>query len=214
MGQLILSNVVQALNDAGIPAERGYPSRKMAVLTEPVAAVNLQQAAIRGQTLTALVTILSPVELGAAVCEETALEAGDILTEQGGSCTVAECRFDGRTGLFSVEISAQFQTAFPKVKLGNLLLQHVEAFTCWRTVDEDAGITELNKAPWSFRLEEFFPVGASEEEAPEEPFFLMHISDNGTESYHNCRWTYLRRVWSATGIRQIRLGTAESMANG
>lgn len=214
MGKLNLGDVVQALADAGIPTERAFPARKLAMITEPVAAVSLKQAQMRGQTLTVQVRILSPAELGAATCEETALAAGETLTELGGDCTVEECRFDGRTGMFSVDITAQFLTEIPKVKLNGTLLQYVEAFTCWRTVDEDAGVTELDQAKWYFRLEEFFPAGVDEEEEPEEPFELMHISAIGSETYCSCKWTYQRRVWGSTGIRQIRLGAAESMDNG
>lgn len=214
MGQLTLDQVVTALRAAGFNTERGYPARKMAVLTEPAVAVNLQRLSRKEQTLTALVTIYSPAELGAVACEETALAAADVLTEQGGSCEVSACEFDGKAGLFSEKISATFLTAVPLVKLGETVLKYVEAFTCWRTVDEDAGITSLDGAPWNFRLEEFFPVDALEEEEPEEPFYLMHINENGSETFSECQWTYQRRVWSETGTRQIRLGTAQDMQNG
>lgn len=214
MGQLILSNVVQALCDAGINAERAYPARKLAAITEPVAAVSLKQAQLRGQTLTALVRILSPVELGGAVCEETALTAGEALTELGGDCSVEECRLEGRTGLFCVDITVQFQTEKPMVKLNGMPLQYVEAFTCWRTVDEDAGVTELDDAKWYFRLEEFFPAGTELEDEPEEPFSLLHVSSIDSEMFYSCRWTYQRRIWGSTGIRQIRLGSAENMIYG
>lgn len=214
MGQLILDNAVQALKAAGIPAERGYPGSKAAAVTVPCAAVNLQQAALRGQTLTVVVSVLSPAELGAAACEEAALNAGEVLTEQGGECTVSGCEFDGRSGLFTAQVTAKYLTAVPQVKLEGQLLQYVEAFTCWQTVDEDAGITSLDDAGWNFRLEEFFPVGVKQEEGPEEPFGLIHISENGTETFYRCKWTYQRRVWGATGIRQIRLGSAEYMTIG
>lgn len=209
-----LDKVVSALRAAGFNTQRGYPARKMPILTEAAAAVNLQRLSRKEQTLTALVTIYSPAELGAVACEETALAAADVLTEQGGQCEVLACEFDGRAGLFSEKISATFLTAVPVVKLDETVLKYVEAFTCWRTVDEDAGITDLDAAPWNFRLEEFFPVDALEEEEPEEPFYLMHINENGSETFSECRWTYQRRVWSETGTRQIRLGTALDMQNG
>lgn len=214
MGQLILEKVVTALKEAGIPTERGYPARKMPLLTETVAAVSLQGVSLREQTLTALVTIFAPAELGAMACEETALAAANALTAMGGSCEIAACSFDGRAGVFCEKLTATFLTAVPVVKLGDVKLQYVEAFTCWRTVDEDAGITTLDDAPWNFRLEEFFPVDALEEEAPEEPFYLIHINENGSETFSECQWTYQRRVWSETGTRQIRLGTAQDMQNG
>lgn len=211
MEHLILGNAVRLLQEAGIPAERGYPARSMKELTKPTATVSLKHASLRAQTLAALVTVFSPVRLGAEICEITALAAGDVLTDMGASCTVEKCQLDGRTGLFFVEITADFLTVVPKIMLGDAMLSHVEAFTSWRTVDEETGITELDKALWNFRLEEFFPTDALEEEEPNEPFMLMQISENGTETFLNCKWTFQRRIWGPTGIRQIRLGVAESM---
>ena len=211
---MILDNAVQALNDAGILAKRACPGGKTIMPSGPVAAVSLQQAALRGQTMTVQAVILSPMESGQALCEETAMAAGEVLTALGGNCEVGACGFDGRAGLFQETVTAKFLTAIPKVKLENTLLQYVEAFTCWRTVDEDLEITDLDDAPWQFRLEEFFPLDALEEEEPEEPFTLTHISESGTETYYECKWTYQRRAWGATGTRQIRLGSAQRMENG
>lgn len=214
MGQLILENTVTALSDAGIPARRGYPSDTMPVITQPVAAVSLKQAQLRGQTLTVLVRILSPGTLGASACEEAALAAGEVMTGLGGECAVSQCSFDGRTGLFSSDVTTQFLTEVPVVKINGTQRKYVEAFTCWRTVDEDAGITELDDAPWYFRLEEFFPADVETEDEPEEPFLLTHSSITGTEMFRSCRWTYQRRIWGSTGIRQIRLGSSKGMVTG
>lgn len=214
MGRVSIGDIVTALNDAGIPAEHGFPAEKMAAIAKPVAAVSLLGAALREQTMTVLVTILSPAESGGAVCEDTALTVGEILSALDSDCTIGECQFDGKAGLFYTKIKADFLTEIPKVKINDTLLEYVEAFTCWRTVDEEAGITELSKALWNFRLEEFFPTGASENQDEEEPFVLMHISQNGSETYSDCKWTYHKRVWGSTGVRQIRLGTAVDMQNG
>lgn len=212
MGQLILERAVQALKEAGIPAERAAPARKMAAITGPVAAVSLQSADIRNKQLTVLTTVLSPAAPGAAVCEETALEAGEILSKLGGKCSVAKCRFDGRTGLFSVEVTALFSTEVPKITIDGKEMKHVLAFTSWRTLDDT--VTDWTEAKWNFRLEEYFPMGESEDANPTLPFILTHTCENGTESYMDSTWTYQRRVWDASGIRQLRLGVAEIMDNG
>lgn len=212
MGKLILDKATTALRDAGFPVERGLPAEAIPAITEPVCAVNLKQANLREQTATVLVTVLSPMELGAVVCEEAALDAAQILSELGGKCTVDACTSLGKVDMFCAEITGRFFTSIPKVVLNEQLLQSVTAFTCWRTVDEE--ITDLNHAPWCFRLEEFFPLGVEEEPEPEESFLLLHISEQGSKTFTNCTWTYQRRVWSADGTRQIRLGQAESMQDG
>lgn len=214
MGRVNVDDIVASLQSAGILTERSFPARSMANVTEPVAAVSLLSASLKGQTMTVQVTVLSPAEMGGAACEEKALEAGTVLSGIGGDCTVGECAFDGRAGLFMVPVKAQFLTEIPKVKINDILLQHVEAFTSWRAIDEELGITSILDAPWNFRLEEFFPTGVDEDSDCSEPFELMHISCSGTEDYLGCQWTYQKRTWDSTGIRQIRLGTAELMDNG
>lgn len=209
MGQLILSNAVQALNDGGIPAERGYPAGKLRIISEPVCAVSLQSADVRTKKVTLLATVLCPAELGAPLCEETALEAGELLATQGGKCSVGACRFDGRTGLFYVEVTAEFALETPKITIGETKLTHVLAFTSWRTLDEE--VTDWLNTKWNFRLEEYFPLGDSEDANPVDSFMLTHTSENGTETYSGCTWTYQRRVWDASGIKQIRLGVADEM---
>lgn len=212
MGKLILEKTVAALKTAGFAAERGYPAEKIWHITEPVCAVNLLQADLRQQTATVKTTILSPMELGGTVCEENALAAAQVLSEAGGKCSVAALQSDGKQGLFSMEITAQFHTSIPKISLNEDLLQYVTAFTSWRGVDDV--ITNIDQAPWCFRLEEFFPAGVEEEAEPDDKFSLMHIISGGSQTYIGCEWTYQRRVWSADGIRQIRLGKAEDMQDG
>jgi len=212
MGKRILSNVMAALDGAGFSVARGYPAGAMPAITGPVCAVNLQKADLRAQTATALVTVLSPESLGAAACEDAALEAAAVLAELGGKCAVARCALDGRMGLYSAKVTAQFYTSTPMVSLEGEQLAYVTAFSCWRTVEDD--VPELDDAAWNFRLEEFFPVGTEDDPGPEEPFFLIHTSANGTLTFTGCVWTYQRRVWSADGVRQIRLGMAEDMQTG
>ena len=214
MGLISVDSVIAALQAAGIPAAHSYPVQKMIAIKKPVAAVSLLDASLRQQTMTVLVQILSPMDSGGAVCEEKALEAGGILSELGGECSIGECRLDGQTGLYYSDIKVRFLTEIPKVMVGDVMLTHVEAFTSWRMLDAENGITQLLDAPWCFRLEEFFPTGSEEESDCSEPFELMHISSSGTESYVNAKWTYQKRTWGSTGIRQIRLGTAERMDNG
>lgn len=207
MGKLILENAVQALRDGGIPADRGMPAGKMGQITGTVAAVNLGAMDMRNKKVTVLATVLTPAALGAAACEETALNAGQILTDLGGKCAVGQCGFDGQSGLFTVEVSGEFNSAVPKVLINETMLNHVLAFTSWRALDEE--VTTWHNAKWNFRLEEYFPMGEDQDADPAGEFTLVHISASGTETFLKSTWTYQRRVWDASGVRQVRLGVAE-----
>lgn len=212
MGKLILENAVQALTEGGIPARRAMPSGTLPQITETVAAVALKAMDTRNQKVTVLATLLTPAELGSSVCEETAMEAAQILSELGGECTLGGCGFDGRNGLFTLEVTAKFNSAVPKVWIDDAEMKHVLAFTSWRTLDEE--VTTWSKTKWNFRLEEYFPMGDEEDASPAGEFTLVHVSEIGTESYINSTWTYQRRIWDASGVRQVRLGVAEVLDMG
>ncbi len=206
MGQLTVSKAVTALNQAGIPAKRGYPTQKLGSITGPVAAVNIQSGDMREKTLTLLVTVAAP---SAEACEEAALAAGECLNLQGAKCRLGQMKYESLAELFSMELTAEYATEIPKITINQKVLSHVTAFTCWRGLDDV--ITDWDNTKWNFRLEEYFPMGQEEESAPAGEFDLTHTSENGTESYLLCSWTYQRRVWDASGIRQIRLGVAQTM---
>lgn len=197
MGNLILEQAAAALNAAGIRAERAYPGRTMPAITDIAAAVSLGQAQLREKTVTVLVTVLSPASMGSSVCEEAALETADVLRALDSECTVAACRFDGKTGLFYTEVTAVFSEG-PEITLGSAKLKHVVSFSAQRATDDE--VTDIDGCLWSFRLEEFFPWGESEEPGQGEPFTLV----NGRESYESCCWTSQKRVTEAAGTRQIR----------
>lgn len=209
MGKLILEQAVQALQAGGIPAARAMPAARMPEITATVAAVSLQGMDLRSKKMTVLVTVLTPAHLGSAVCEEAALTAGELLSDIGGKCSADACRFDGRTGLFAVEVTAQFNSEVPKITINDVELKHVLAFTSWRTLDEE--VSDWDNAKWNFRLEEYFPMGDDVEADPAGTFVLNHICQSGSESYIDSTWTYQRKVWDASGVRQIRLGVAEVM---
>lgn len=214
MGYVTIDDIVTRLNDADIAAAHGYPGEKYTHIDEVAVAITMVGAALREQTITYRASILVPIELGSVTSESGALGIAELLTSMGGNCTVEDSSFDGRLGVFRTDIKAVFITEKPGVEINSVPLENVEAFTSWRMVDEDAGITELKDAPWCFRLEEFFPIGTDEDGDYTEPFQLSHFSSAGTETYTGCKWTYRKRTWGPTGIRQIWLGTAEDMATG
>lgn len=209
MGKLMLNQVIQALRSAGMAVERGYPGDQLASITKPVCAVNLLSADLRNQTATSRVTVLSPAALGAATCENAALDVAAVLAGSGGKCNVSDHTFDGRADLFAVEVTAQFPTNAPKLRINDVPLAHAVAFTYWRAVDDEHPV--LEEAPWGFRLEEFFPSNVDDDAESEAQFTLGHITYSGLYTFSDCCWTYVRRIWGADGIKQIRLGTAKSL---
>lgn len=209
---MMLSWVVDCLNEARLSAQRGYPVGQQRIITEPVCAVSLQSADIRSKEYRVLVQVLSPAELGGPLCEETALEVGEVLKDMGGKSTVGAIRFDGRAGVFCVDVLGDFLEERPRVFQNETELTHVVAFNSWRGLDEE--VTDWKDAKWHFRLEEYYPIGENEESTPQGTFTLAHYCESGSETYINCTWTYQRRIWDASGVRQILLGQADLMDSG
>ena len=209
---MILSRVVDGLCEKGIPAQRGYPVGRQRIITEPVCAVSLASAQSRSKEVRVRVQVLSPAELGGPACEETALEVGEILEQMDGKSTVGGIEFDGRAGVFSVEILADFFEERPKVFQNDTELTHAVAFTSWRMLDDE--VTDWIDAKWNFRLEEYYPLDHDEELNPHGTFTLVHISEKGSETYLECTWTCQKREWDACGVRQIMLGQANLMDSG
>ena len=185
------------------------PGEKICEISEAVAAVSLKQADMRKKTMTVLVTVFSPANLGGAACEEVALQTGQVLNNLGGKCSVGSCGFDGKLGLFFEEVTGEYATEIPKVTIDGREMTHVLAFTSWRNIDDL--VTSWSDTKWNFRLEEYYPMGEDEDADPVGKFTLVHTSHNGTETFSRATWTYRRRVWDASGVTQIRLGVAEDM---
>jgi len=218
MGKSILTLAVDALNAGGVRAEMGYPGRKMPALTQTAAAVSLHRVDMQQRLAVVQVTVAAPVKLGAEICQETALLAGQILRDQGADCLLSECVFEGQSELFLTQVTAEFSgTALAgfwedragfSAELAGLNLESLVSFTAQRATDST--VTELENAKWQFELEEFFTPEAPEEISPEEPFTLRVFQPYQSESYLNCSWTEQRRVTERTGTRQIRKGIAQS----
>lgn len=209
MGQLILEQIVQALNNAGFPAERGYPQGKARTIDQPCCAVNLHSADVSARQITARIQVVTPMELGAAVCEQAALEVAEVLNALGGQCSISACIHDSRTGLFSVDVIGTYTADKPQIWINGLELQYVQSFSVWRTLDST--VTTWSEAQWKFRLEEWIPAGQTEQSLPEESFTLVHAGEHGTETFPQATWTYRKREWAPGGIRQTRTGVADSM---
>ena len=109
MGKQRILSVIEALTSAGFRAERGYPGKGMPYPDAPVVAVSLQEQTAERFTLA--VRIYCTVELGGILCEDRAMDLVPVLEGLGADCTVGECSFSGKSGLFSICIQARWDTA-------------------------------------------------------------------------------------------------------
>ena len=108
MGPVILDNLVSAIDALGVATQRARPGQKAAIITRPVAAVSMHSADVHANTITVVVTVLSPMDLGAQTCEDAALMVATLMYDNLRSevCTVGSCACDERAGVFSIDIKA------------------------------------------------------------------------------------------------------------
>ena len=109
MGKQRILAVISALQSAGFRAERGYPGKGMPYPDAPVVAVSLQESSPERFILA--VRIYCTVEQGGILCEDLSLDMVPVLQTLGADCTVGQCSFDGKSGLFSVCVQARWNTA-------------------------------------------------------------------------------------------------------
>lgn len=215
----IVQTVIDALNEAGIPAQQAYPGSAMARISEAHAAVNLEKLEYTARSATVLVTVMAPADLGGSVCEEQAVEAGGILEGLGGICTQEECKFNGYADAYYVRVLGTFYGADVisgwntvsdfKVTVGTQEAENVVAFKAEQAVDEVTG-TPLSTSVWTFRLEEKFGRGEGPLPSPTEPFSITVVRSGSTEIYNECTWISVQLENTDTGLRQIRTGVAAS----
>ena len=208
MWQTVLALAKQALHMDNIQAESGYPSEKYQDITEPVCRVNLKAVEMFSGKYTVAVQVVSPATLGAEGCEQMAHRAAKELMNDANECQIGPCSFDGRTGLFSMEITAIYETDAPKIQLDGTSMKYVRTFTSWR--EEGDGTVAWDQLPWEFELVEQIPWGEVEQTLPEGTFTLIHTGNGIRETFHNCVWTYRKREIEPGGFRQIWRGRAPS----
>lgn len=207
MGTLMLEQILAVMNTGGIRTQRACPGKAMPMVDETVAAVSLEKADLTTGETQMKVLILSHSRLGAGACEDTAMAAARALKSAGYSCQVDSVEFDGRSGHFctAILVSNPVDKRLKSFKIGAVPQQYVVSFTAQRKVEKTE--TDLDTAGWTVKLEQFFPVGATEDSNPSSSQFTL---TNGSEIYHGCSWVSQMRVTEADGTRQIREGTAMS----
>ena len=221
MAALIVTSVLEALNEAGIAAEPAYPGGTLPNITQAQAAVSLEKLEYTARSATVLVTVMVPVSAGGGVCEDVALQVGGVMEAMGGICVQEECRFNGYADAYYVRVLGTFygsavmedweaESDF-QVKLGSTVMTNAVAFRAEQTVDEVTG-TPLSTSVWRFRLEESFGRGERPQPPPLEPFTVTVTRIGSTEIYSECSWISVQLENTATGLRQIRQGVAKARA--
>ncbi len=228
MGELMLEWVIEKLRSGGFRAARAYPGTAMPVLEEAAAAVSIDRADMRDMTMTVGIQIICPASMGGAMCECLALDAMQVLTQEGIACVQNSCVYESVARIYSVKIQAFLnmeeetpEPAVPEMELhvdtGTIERPYAVAFSAEQTLENTPLFAMGENDPvgfisegwkWSIRLEEQIPPGCQESAQPEEPFSLYVRSDTGTDIYRSCRWTSIRRELTAAGIRRIQTGFA------
>lgn len=221
MTAMIVENIIDALNEAGIEAQTAYPGGTMPNITQPQAAVSLEKLEYTARSATVLVTVMVPVTSGGGACEDAALQVGSVLESLGGICVQEECRFNGYADAYYVRVLGTFYGAAVMenwvaesdftVKLGDVALENAVAFKAEQAVDEVTG-TPLSTSVWTFRLEEKFGRGERPLASPTEPFTVTVTRNGSMEIYSECSWISVQLENTTTGLRQIRQGVAKTRA--
>lgn len=212
MGSGRVTEVIDTLKTGGFRAAAAWPGEKIPQLGDVAVTVCLKKQESDGTTVVQA-TVWSPFAMGGSTCEGAACQVAALLADAGAECTVDKCRYDSNACLFYMPVEAAFageaeQAGF-HVTMGAAALDYAVSFRSQQATEDPVEVP-VTGTQWTFRLEEWFPVGAVEQNAPAEPFTVTVKRKNVTETYRECRITSVSREDEETGLRQIRTGTAAS----
>lgn len=227
MGNSILDLVLRHLREDGFTVCGAYPGQMLPQITDPVAAVHIEQVDRAKLTVTLEITLLYPARLGGSACELEALQITESLRNTGAVCVQKGCTYDGASQLYMVSILATYtgvtETSACKIwpgfycHMNTHYLRYAQSFTTERTTDVAAVYSLETASPsafsqgktlWSLELVENIPVGEEEIAAPEEDFQLRVVTEDGTEIFTGCHWTSVRRQRSKDGLYRVCKGYA------
>ncbi len=110
MGRSRINATLEALQQAGIRAQRGFPTEKMPYLTSSMVGVCIERMDATNTTLA--LRIYTPLQQGGAACEDMALLVAETLEPLGATYQIQNCSFDSKTALFHITVLAIFQQKF------------------------------------------------------------------------------------------------------
>lgn len=207
-----IESTVAALRAGGVHADRGFPQGMQTGLTEPVVAVSVEHSDRQESVLKA--RICGPAAQGGRVCEDLAQTVAQLLRGENAHCEVGSCRFDGDTGLFTVEVLAAWQVFLADpVKIDGKVLAYVTELSAVQTrqvaqaADEETGVvTIVNEADgWTLSVTEWLPLGENAAVDQNEPFTLTVHRENCVETYASCYWTSITLEETNSGLIRKRV---------
>ena len=210
MGRKRITQVIDALQALGIRADRGYPGTGMPYPDAPVVAVNLQEQT--AEKLVLAITVYCTPEFSGTVCEDLSMDIAAIVEEMGAGCTMENCGFNGKSGLFSIRILAQWDTAPDKtagftVQAGDKVLPYAMEVTARRDLAyeiKDGNMTALDKG-WFITVTELLPLASTPELDSDYSFTLIISRRGGSESYAGCRWSEITYQPTQAGLLRRRV---------
>ena len=232
MGRSIVETVVDILRRGGFRTERACPGKRMPEIQSMAAAVQLVELDQAEGVATVQVSVLVPRIAGAAAAEDTATEIYRLLQRKGAICRQEKTEYLKAPESFCTEVYATFsgqetpsgwvstpppQEPLPEeapptfsVAVNGIAYPYVVSFRGFREVSETA--VGIEAAFWHFRMEEVYPLDASENPVPVSDFSLEIMRPERTEVFIGCVLTAQTREIRADGQHQIWEGTASCMA--
>ncbi len=215
-----IEQTITALEAAGLPAQRGYPSGLMPSLSEPMATISIRKA--EEQSLILTVQIYAPVEQGGTICEDLALTAATALRPLGAECRLGGCSFSGKGGLFTLPLTAIFtqetvaaaQTEdLPKVELEGRELSDLTdvsvtyAGSTVKVKDTTTSAIEMASAEgrWYVTVEERMDIKMSPVETIVDGFTITIVRTNYKEVYKGCCWEKITMETQDGQTRRVRV---------
>lgn len=223
-----IDTVLEVLQKADFSAAMAYPGQTAPTITGCVAAVQLEKLDLAEGTETVAVHILCPAKLGGSSCEAEAQRAAQALHKAGAACVQDGCTYDRVSLTYRCVIHATFPTAavgtgdlapFFTVVLNGKRRSYSKAFRSEETTgcqpeylcgNADPVSSSTGKHLFQLRLEEWIPAGVADGESVSDAFTLEIYLPGQIETYTGCRWTGITREFSPAGLRQIRVGFAQS----
>lgn len=212
MELVCITQTIRALEEAGIPTRRGFPASVMPHTSELVAAVMVES--VTEEAIVLEITVFSPAEQGGTVCEDSAVSAVAALSALGVRCSIKKCAFNGKSGMFSVPILAQWRRKPSSgVKVNGVGCPYMTALSVQKEVnlvtikDESTGEPTLTSAGkyWKVTIEEVLPASEPLPTVTEEAFNIQILRVTGTDYYRDCYWDKMEVQETLTGVRLIRV---------
>lgn len=186
---------VEALRDAGIRTERGFPGALIRAINSPVAVVTVEHSDQKQIRLA--VQVYGPGDQGGRVCEEVAQTVAAVLREKRGRCQVGSCGFDSESGLFCVKVTAIWlQSLHNAIQIDSVTLAYATEFSAVQTrqvqqvKDAETGqVSVVNEEViWTVAIQELLPFREVMEVDHKGSFTLRVKHEHCTEIYPECYW--------------------------